>query len=136
MAVLVESERSRVRWRAAMRERMHGDHGPAILVEAERSRVRGRAAMCERMHGDHGPLCAWMKAHVDVGDNQELNYGDGDHSKMKVDGDHESMYADDAPCRAVRISHVPWHYDVGALPKRRKSVDDDPHGVLGDDDHV
>ena len=74
-----------------MRERMHGDHGPAILVEAERSRVRGRVAMCERMHGDHGPLCAWMKAPVDVDDDHEsmhvegsyeLHYGDVGHSKM------------------------------------------------------
>ena len=42
----------------------------------------------------------------------------------------------EAPWRALMISHVPWHYDVVALPKRRKSVDDDPHGVLGSDDHV
>ena len=35
VAVLVESERSHVRGRAAMRERMHGYHGPASLVEAE-----------------------------------------------------------------------------------------------------
>ena len=78
VADLVESERSRVRGRVAMRERMHGDHGPASLVEAERSHVRGRAAMCERMHGDHGPLYALMKARVDVGD------------------DHESMHVEDA----------------------------------------
>ena len=51
----------------------------AVLVESERSRVRGGAAMRERMHGDHGPLCALKKAHVHVGDDHELNYGDGDH---------------------------------------------------------
>ena len=94
MTVLVEAERSRVRWRAAMRERMHGDHGPAILVEAEWSCVRWRAAMCERMHGDHGPLCALMKAHVDVGDDQGLNYGDGDHELMHVEGSYELHYGD------------------------------------------
>ena len=57
------------------------------------------------MHGDHGPLCALMKAHVDVGDDHgsmhvegsyELHYGDGDHSKMWVDGDHESMHVEDS----------------------------------------
>ena len=54
----------------------------AVLVESERSCVRERAAMRERMHGDHGPLCAWMKAHVDVDDDHEVNYVDDDHSKM------------------------------------------------------
>ena len=65
-----------------MRERMHGDDGPAILFEAERSRVRGRAAMRERMHGDHGPLFSLLHLHVDVDDDHEVSYGDGDHSNV------------------------------------------------------
>jgi len=56
----------------------------AVLVEAERSRVRWRAAMRERTHDDHGPPCALMKAHVDANDDHEVNYGDGDPSRMYV----------------------------------------------------
>ena len=89
VAVLVEAKWSRVRWRAMMRERMHGDDGPAILVEAKRSLVRWRAAMCERMHGDHGPLCALMKAHVDD------------------DDDPSRMYVGDGPWCALLKAHMP-----------------------------
>ena len=59
----------------------------AVLVEAERIHVRWRAAMRERMHGDHGPLCALMKAHVDANDDHEENYGEEDPSRMYVDVD-------------------------------------------------
>ena len=66
----------------------------AVLVESERSRVRGGATMREWMHGDHGPLCALMKAHVHVGDDQELSYGDDDHESMHVEGSYELHYGD------------------------------------------
>ena len=48
----------------------------------------------------------------------------------------EMEYVDDDLSYALRMVHAPWHYDVGPLPKWRKSVDDDPHVALGDDDHV
>ena len=43
--------------------------------------------MRERTHDNHGPLCAVGKAHVDDDDDHEVNYGDGDLSKMYVDVD-------------------------------------------------
>ena len=43
--------------------------------------------MRERMHDDLGPLWDVVKAHVDDDDDHEVNYGDGDLSKMYVDVD-------------------------------------------------
>ena len=102
--------------------------------------------------------------HGGVDDGHEVIYGDGEHSKMYVGDDHEVMHIDDAPCRAVmmahlhvhlchgaflsskksvdedpspavRMVHVPWHLCLGALLKM-KSVGDNPHVALGDDDHA
>ena len=145
--------------------------------------------MRERIHDDHGPLCALMKAHVDADDDHEVNYGDEDPSRMYVGDDHEALHLDEAPChvvvmahvhalswhgallssmksvgedpwRALRMDHVPWHFDVvalsmkmehvdedsshalrmahvlwhlchGVVVKSKKSVDDDPHDVQG-----
>src|SRR3954469_9286603 len=110
--------------------------------------------MGERMHGSHGPLGPLMKAHVD--DDPEVMHLDAYHvvvvAHVHVRSWHGTLlclmksvgedpwhavkmeHVDEDSSHALELVHVPCHFGVGTLPKWRKSVEDDVHAELGDEE--